>query len=285
MNLTFSTKDEYKRIRRQLEPFWGIQEADSITFMLFEHFYQIKRNDILTDKQIEVSKEVEQKLKQSLNRLERKEPIQYILGSTEFSGFHFKISKEVLIPRSETEELVDLIVRENKVKEPKVIDIGTGSGCIAVSLAKLIPGASIIAIDIDENAINLARENAAFNHVDLTFLQSDILSDSIPGSEFDIVVSNPPYVQQSERNLLDENVLKYEPDKALFVPDDNPLIFYTVIARKAKPKIKHNGFLYFEINEVFGHEICDLLYKEGYRHIKLFYDINNKPRIIQANNN
>ena len=284
MSSTLSAKNEYDRIRFHLESYWGTNEADAIAFMLLEHFYQLKRNNILTNEKFDLKKDVEKKLLHALTRLEKMEPIQYVLGSTIFSGLRFRLNEHVLIPRPETEELVDLIVKINKVNNPRIIDIGTGSGCIAISLAKRIPDANITATDIDENALILTRENAEFNEVDLTLFQSDILSESIPGSEFDIVVSNPPYVRYSEQDLMDENVLKYEPDIALYVPDDNPLVFYYVIARKAKTKLKSRGFLYFEINEAFGSEICKLLSEEGYWHINLFNDINDKPRIVQAMN-
>ncbi len=277
-----SAKDEYNRIRLQLEPHWGTFEANSLAYILLDHFYRLSRNNIHIGERYYTSKGKEYELSRAMNRLEKKEPIQYVMGYSIFSGLRLVLNQHTLIPRPETEELVDLIVKENKLINPNIIDIGTGSGCIAIALANLIPGAEITATDIDNNAITIAEENAEFNHVNLILLTTDIIYEDIPGSSFDIIVSNPPYVRYSEKDLMDENVLNYEPELALYVTDEDPLIFYKTIANKAKKKLRPGGYLYFEINEAFGEEVCELLSDEGYRQIELFNDIHDRPRNVRA---
>ena len=208
--MNISAKDEYNRIRLQLEPYWGTFEANSLANILLDHFYGLSRNDILTGKTYNTDIGIEEELLHALIRLAKKEPIQYVMGFTIFSDLRINLNQHVLIPRPETEELVDLIVKENTLRNPNIIDIGTGSGCIAVALAILVPGSKITATDIDENALAIAKQNAEFNQVEITLLSSNILSDQIPGTFYDIIVSNPPYVRYSEKVLMDENVLNYD---------------------------------------------------------------------------
>jgi len=277
-----TAKEEYNRIRLHLEPFWGTFESNSLALLLLEHFYKISRSDILAGSEYSQDTGIDSGLNQAIKRLEKKEPIQYVLAETEFSGLKFRLNPNVLIPRPETEELVDLIVKSNTLSAPKILDIGTGSGCIAIALGHLIPGGEVIGTDVDENILITARANADYNNVSLSFIKSDILSENIPGSEYDLIVSNPPYIRHCEKVMMDRNVLSYEPELALFVPDDDPLLFYRSIARKAKSSLKKGGYLYFEINEAFGRQTCELVSNEGYEHVELFSDIHDKPRNIRA---
>ena len=280
-----SSKEEYNRIRKLIEPVWGKTEAVSITYRLMEHCYKLDRTDILADKEFKSTRSCERFLFEAVKRLDKMEPVQYITGFSSFCGIDLFVNKNVLIPRPETEEMVHLIVSENNIEKPSIVDIGTGSGCIAIALATLIEGADVTATDNEKNIMKIARRNAVHNRVVINLYQTDILRDDIPGMLYDIIVSNPPYVLQKEREMMKKNVLFYEPGSAIFVPDDNPLIFYTIISKKSRRKLKHHGRLYFEINESYGKDITELLINDGYKDVKLFKDINGKNRVVRAVNN
>ncbi len=210
-------------------------------------------------------------------------PVQYVLGETEFFGLKFDVNPSVLIPRQETEELVQLILHKNKnINKLHILDIGTGSGCIAISLAKNFTDANVVAWDISSTALETAKTNATKNNVDLQFLEIDILlQDNAEKNEiFDLIVSNPPYVRNSEKQKMHTNVLNFEPELALFVDDNNSLVFYEAIADKAHKLLKPNGQLYFEINEALPNETKAILDNYGFRNIEVIKDINEKPRII-----
>ena len=228
---------------------------------------------VLKDEEILVIKNI-------VDRLKNMEPIQYILSETEFYGLLFYTKKEILIPRPETEELVDWIIKDNKNSEKRYLDIGTGSGCIIVSLAKNLKGI-FDAIDVSEESIRIADKNSVKNKVNINLKQTDILCSELEG-EWDIVVSNPPYVLHSEKEVMNKNVLNWEPETALFVENDNPLIFYKEIAKKASTVLRKNGFLYFEINENFGKETIKLLEEIGFVNIELKKDVNGKDRMVKA---
>jgi len=220
--------------------------------------------------------------------LKEYKPIQYILGETEFFGLNFSVNQSVLIPRPETEELVELILKNHSGENLKILDIGTGSGCIAISLAKNMPSAKVYAIDISEDALSVAKENATRNQVEIQFFQQDILAelpDNIFNEKLDIIVSNPPYITPIEKYSIHDNVLKYEPHTALFVPQNNPLLFYERIADIGHSLLNKSGFLYFEINALYGKEICQMLQTKGYSNIKLYQDISGKNRMIEAISN
>ena len=233
------------------------------------------------------------------------EPLQYILGETEFYSLPIKVNPSVLIPRPETEELVELVIRTvlaiSETSPPhiadrpplRILDIGTGSGCIAITLAKHIPDAKVTAIDISETALQTAKENARLNNVNIRFIHADILNTPITGFntptaaelidvDFDIIVSNPPYVTSEEKVLMNENVLNYEPHGALFVPNDEPLIFYKAITGFALQKLSPEGFLFFEINAKYDIETSEMLHKKGFVQIEIIRDLSGKNRFISA---
>ena len=215
-----------------------------------------------------------------VDRLKNMEPIQYILSETKFYGLSFYTKKGILIPRPETEELVDWIIKDNQGSEKKYLDIGTGSGCIIISLAKNLKG-SFDAIDISEKSIRISEENSIKNKVNINLKKTDILCSELKG-EWDVIVSNPPYVLRSEKEVMNKNVLNWEPETALFVEDTDPLLFYEEISKKSLTVLRKNGYLYFEINENFGNETIKLLEEIGFVNIELKKDINRKDRMIKA---
>jgi len=216
-------------------------------------------------------------------RLKNNEPIQYIIGETEFCGLKLKVSPAVLIPRPETEELVDWIVRSRLPEECSVLDIGTGSGCIALAIKNQIKKAEVSGIDISGEAIEIARQNALENGLEVNFSKADIFDFSTVNSEkYDVIVSNPPYIRENEKAQMHSNVLNYEPEIALFVPDTDPLKFYSVIAGFAKNNLRENGRLFFEINENLGIEMTDLLRNHGFIQIEVRKDINGKSRMLSC---
>ena len=219
-----------------------------------------------------------------VDRLAKQEPIQYILGYTEFCGLPFGLTPDVLIPRPETAELVHRVEADYKGKSASILDIGTGSGCIGISLAVLLPDAQVSALDISEEALRVARKNAERNHVQIHFIRQDIMAASASDAlrQYDCIVSNPPYIANREKKEMDRNVLDYEPHLALFVPDDDPLCFYRRIAQLSRLHLRKGGNLYFEINALYGKEILHLLEQENYKNMELIRDFYGKDRIIKA---
>jgi len=215
--------------------------------------------------------------------LKKGRPLQYILGETSFYNCSIKVTGDTLIPRPETEELVDLVIKENKAFRGSILDIGTGSGCIAIALSVNLPGTDVTGTDISEEALAVAHDNAMLNEAKVKFIKSDILKPDIElfGS-IDIIVSNPPYIRKSEKTLMNRNVLDYEPHFALFVPDDSPLIFYRAICDFAEHILVPGGKLYLEINEAMGKKMTDLLLTYKYTDIELIKDINSRDRIIKG---
>ena len=219
-----------------------------------------------------------------VNRLKQFEPIQYIIGEEEFFGLTFKVTPDTLIPRPETEELVELILAENKDLNPSasILDIGTGSGCIAISIAKYMAEGKVTAWDISEGALAVARGNASLNNVIVDFECVDVLGRYPQSHKFDIIVSNPPYVMDSEKGDMTANVLKYEPHSALFVPDNKALMFYEHIADIGRELLNPNGKLYFEINRAKGQEMIDMLESKGYSYVNIVKDLSGNDRIVGA---
>lgn len=238
--------------------------------------FLISKSEILTDDNIKL-------LNSKIDRLVAGEPIQYIIGRAYFYGLEFFVDKRVLIPRQETEILIREIVDNNRSRTGlNILDIGTGSGCIAISLKKNIPESNVSVIDVSAGALDVCSINAAKNNVKLCYYRHDILStqDFNPEIKFDIIVSNPPYVTESERELMLENVLDYEPELALFVSDNDPLIFYRKIAQYAKDHLVYGGKLYFEINENFGPEVKEMCISAGFKEALVVKDLNNKDRFV-----
>ncbi|WP_302613905.1 peptide chain release factor N(5)-glutamine methyltransferase, partial [uncultured Bacteroides sp.] len=225
----------------------------------------------------------ERELENIIFRLQKNEPIQYIRGVTEFAGRRFKVAPGVLIPRPETAELVALVAREN-TDACRLLDIGTGSGCIAISLDKRLPKAAVEAWDISETALTIARTNNKELEAEVTFLKRDVFSDDWEKTpSFDVIVSNPPYVTEAEKNEMEANVLDWEPELALFVPDDDPLRFYLRIAELGRALLLPGGRLYFEINQAYGRETAHMLEMNQYRDVRVVKDIFGKDRIVTAN--
>ena len=221
-----------------------------------------------------------------MEELKTDKPIQYILGETEFAGIDFQLNSETLIPRPETEELVMWIVESGVQPGASVLDIGTGSGCIIVSLGKLLKGVRLYGVDISPEAVRQATDNARRNSVEVKFEVRDILRyEEWEWPGFDVIVSNPPYVRESEKALMHDRVLNYEPSRALFVPDTDPLMFYRKIAGFGRDHLNRGGLLFFEINEAFGKETVELLRGMGYEDVELRKDINERERMVKARNN
>ncbi len=271
-----------------LTPVYGAEEAKSQAWLSASFVCQINRSEYLSKKNEAVDLMKETSLLSILDELKSGKPLQYVLGETEFYDLPFKVNSSVLIPRPETEELVDWIIKDllsRKQTKPLILDIGTGSGCIPIVLKKNIPEAVVSAIDISGDALETAIKNSVLNKVEVKFHLHDILksnSDYFKGCYFDVIVSNPPYVMQSEKELMHHNVLEYEPHQALFVDDTDPLIFYKAIAKFAASHLKKGGFLFLEINENLGLETVALLNDFGFKNIELRQDLPGKERMIRA---
>lgn len=271
-------------LRKELAGIFPSQEIESLIFLIFEKIKGYSRTQFVLAKDEILSEQQMHELEEIAARLKNHEPIQYILGTTEFYGLPFYTTPGVLIPRPETEELVQWIIEENQFNSPAVLDICTGSGCIAIALKKNLPQAKVMACDISPICIDTALRNAQFNAADITVVEYDILKEirqvSFPG--FDIIVSNPPYVRESEKQMMEKNVLEYEPALALFVPDEEPLLFYKRIADFSLQHLHPNGRLYFEINEAFGKQCTEMLHAKGFSQILLKKDLNGKDRMVRA---
>lgn len=258
-------------------------EKESILYILFEDIFLISKIDFIADKQIEWSTADQNNLEDALKKLNNLVPVQYVIGKSFFYNYYFRLNADTLIPRPETEELVQHIISDNTHPSPSIIDVGTGSGCIAICLAANIKNARITALDISTSALNMARTNAADNNVQVDFIELDFLSDhkKIPGT-FDIIVSNPPYVLESEKKHMHENVLANEPHLALFVSDQSALIYYEALLNFAKNSLNKNGFIYAEINEQKGEEMISLANQFGFKNVAIIKDMFNKDRIFKA---
>lgn len=272
-------------VRKSLIRFYSHQEIEAFISIIFYHIYNYSKNELILNDAKALPESDFIKIKEIVARLQLKEPIQYILGSAEFYSLTFKVTPDVLIPRGETEELVDLILKDDENKNLKVLDIGTGSGCIPISLKKNNPQFGVFSCDISEKALRLAEANAKQNNVSIQFFPFDILSDQMfPFTEFDLIVSNPPYVTNKEKALMDANVLEHEPHRALFVPDNDPLLFYRAIIQKSKSILVPTGTIYFEINEAYGNEVVKLLKNANFKTV-LIKDLNGKDRIVKGSKN
>ena len=279
-------RQTYDKIILATAALYGERESASIARLVMERLFGLSRLDIVTDPARQVSEGEDARLDSVLSDLAAGMPVQYVLCSAHFCGLEFAVDDSVLIPRQETEELVRWIIGENDTENPAILDVGAGSGSIAVALAAGIPGARVTGIDISEGALRCAAMNAGSNNVDVLFEPGDILTDSPDGEwfgrDYDIIVSNPPYIPASDKASMHINVKEYEPGEALFVPDDDPLLFYEAIVRHACKLLKIGGRLYFEIYEHFGGEIAELLTNNGFGDIELREDIHGKPRMIRC---
>ncbi|MDI5886356.1 peptide chain release factor N(5)-glutamine methyltransferase [Flavobacterium yafengii] len=285
-NNSFKIKEYRTQFIQELTPIYDAGEAESFFYLILEEKHQLKRIDLALHPDL-VFSEAEMVVWNSiLEQLKQEIPVQYLLGKTSFYGLDFEVNENVLIPRPETEELVEWILESQKSKVEsqniRILDIGTGSGCIAISLAKNIPNAAVFAIDVSEKALAIAKKNAERNAVEVTFINQNILETEDLRQQFDIIVSNPPYVRNLEKEEIKKNVLDNEPHLALFVEDNDALIFYKKIAELAQKNLSENGQLYFEINQYLGKETVDLLEKMNFKNIELRKDIYGNDRMISC---
>ena len=286
-------KNYRTQFTQELSSIFDEKEIESFFYIILEAFHELKRVDLALNPDLELDTIQLLQWETVLFQLKEQKPIQYILGETEFFGLPFYVNENTLIPRPETEELVEWIIERQKAKGKrqkmedgsekfKILDIGTGSGCIAISLAKNIPNAQVFAIDVSEKALATAIKNAELNDVNVTFIEKNILETEDLLDSFDIIVSNPPYVRNLEKQEIHKNVLEYEPHLALFVEDNDALLFYRKITELATKNLSENGQLYFEINQYLGKEVIELLEKYNFKNTELKKDIYGNDRMIKA---
>jgi release factor glutamine methyltransferase len=273
----------YQYVLEDIKNHFESEEIPSVAFWLLEHFFGLSKGAVLSDTTLEISVIRLQELDHAISRLKKGEPLQYVIGEAYFYGRLFNVGPGVLIPRPETEELVHQILADNKEKRNlRVIDLGTGSGCIPITLQLELPNARVWGVDISEQALAIAQANEQRLQAHVTWLKTDILSALLPEGPFDVVVSNPPYVREMEKAFMTPRVLDHEPASALFVPDSSPLLFYEAIARWAIRVITPGGQLYFEINEALGNETVNLCKAVGFQDVVLIKDMQGKDRMIKA---
>ncbi|MBI5010284.1 MAG: peptide chain release factor N(5)-glutamine methyltransferase [Bacteroidia bacterium] len=270
-------------ITLELRGLYPENEISALTRIILLTLPGVKKLHHITDQELPVSTENASRIFNIISQLKAGRPIQYITGNTEFYNCTILVNEATLIPRQETEELIDLIIRENKNFSGTILDIGTGSGCIAVALAMNLTGAAVTGTDISQEALEVAEKNAELNNVKVHFIRDDIFHpERIYEFEVDIIVSNPPYVRESEKQYMNRNVLEHEPHTALFVTDSDPLVYYRAILESAEKVLRPAGKIYFEINEAMGNELAKMLEGYGYHEIKLIQDLNGKARIIKG---
>lgn len=273
--------DVQKHIQQSLTLLHGAEEARSISFFWLKDVFGVERSSIIAQSPARLNTDQLDLLIRDVETMASGVPLQYVLGKTMFLDFQFKVNPNVLIPRPETEELVLLCAkRMSDIEAPKILDVCTGSGCIAVSLAKLLPNAEVSAIDISEDALELAIQNAVLNETDVHFSRLDVLKDEFPKERLNLVVSNPPYVLEREKREMAKHVLEHEPHLALFVTDADPLVFYRQIGEKAFDVLLPKGVIAFEINAMLGIETRELMEEIGFQNVQLIQDINGKDRFV-----
>lgn len=280
---SYTQRQLFDEVGLVLNQFFTSGEVNSLRRMLLEHVLKIPYYHVHLTPNAQVSPSLSKNILDMTGQLVRGVPIQYLLGETTFMELNLTVNPSVLIPRPETEELVRWVIADCHLPKPKILDIGTGSGCIAIALAQNIPDSTLTAVDISPDALKVARHNAKIYSAAICFVEADILSGSlIPNAPFDIVVSNPPYVRSSERRFMHKNVLDHEPPLALFVSDYNPLQFYKAIVSKSSKLIKQGGRLFLEINEEFGNQMVELLEANHFGKVTLRKDINERYRMISG---
>lgn len=269
-------------INEKLSGYYTQSEVSALTRIIATEMLGVPQMTFFLKDEVTLTDEQETLLYNTINRLQEYEPIQYIQGYSDFCGLSFKVTPATLIPRPETSELVEWIASESSCKAVNILDIGTGSGCIAISLAHKLPESKVTAWDISNAALAVAAENSRNNGTEVTFEHVDILSYEPKSAQFDIIVSNPPYIKENEKSAMHNNVLNWEPHTALFVPDSDPLLFYRTIAKKGLTLLKPGGTLYFEINRAHGAETVEMLAGLGYTGIELRKDFADNDRMIKA---
>jgi len=270
--------------KNELKDLYNDKELNNIILWTLEHYTGLTKTRLLIQKESRVSESVLLKIKFAINDLKKLRPIQYILGETEFCNLNFVVNENVLIPRPETEELVKWITDDNKGSDClSLLDIGTGSGCIAISISNIMKNWKIDGFDISEKAVEVAVENNKKNNSSVSYSVFDILNKSNwdKAGNYDIIVSNPPYIPEKEKASMSKNVTEFEPDIALFVPDDSPFVFYEKISDFALEKLNNNGQVYFEIHENYSQELLKIFEKKNFKEVQIRNDINNKPRMMK----
>lgn len=277
-------KDLHQYSLSSLKSQYPETEAKNLTYMALSYIFNFSRYQIHVNFDKIVDKDQYAKIKNIVDELKQYKPIQYIIKETEFYNCRISVSEDVLIPRPETEELVDWIIQDTKNEKIEILDIGTGSGCIAIALAKSLSSSKVTAIDISPNAIEIAKSNAIANKVEIKFQEVDLfdIQKELQVSKFDIIVSNPPYIRECEKTIMKPNVLNWEPEISLFVPDDNPLLFYNFIIQLATTSLKSKGQIFLEINENYPEEVKKVLMKNDFSSIEIRKDISGKFRMIKA---
>ena len=277
-------KQVEKAFIMRLGDVYGAIESKEIFISCAEEILQLSRSSILLYKNRALSEEQKAKFDQLLEVLEKGRPVQYALGFSWFYGMKLIVNDAVLIPRPETEELVSLIVKDQLNRAPRVLDMGTGSGCIALAIKKTLEKAAVFGLDVSPEALEVAKKNAKKEQLEVSFMQADILAKNnpFPSQKFDVIVSNPPYITPSEQRDMSENVLQHEPHLALFIPEEKPLLFYEAIAHFAKDNLTTEGKLYFEINRRFGQELKDFLESVGFKDVVVVVDMHGADRMIRA---
>ena len=276
------TREALNRLRSELKPIYDQREVESISRVIFEEALRWKPVDIVMRDDDELPSFFPSRLDEIIARLQRHEPIQYILGKAWFHGHTMTVTPAVLIPRPETEQLVDMIVDQNPGSDLQVLDIGTGSGCIAISLARALKFAQVTGIDVSPDALAVAQQNSSDLKTRVKFIEQDILTCRAPSEAWDIIVSNPPYITEQEKAAMEHNVLDYEPASALFVPDNDPMLFYRPIASYAARALKNGGRLYLEINRAMAPLVRETLTKAGLQSIQIHTDFNGNNRFVTA---
>jgi len=282
-----TVKDVFAEYRAQLKALYDSREADAIALTVLKEITGQSGAYVKAFPEHNLSVDQQEKAELILQELTTGKPLQYVLGHTEFYGLPFKVNPSVLIPRPETEELVEWVLNSDLPSGAiNILDIGTGSGCIAISLKKTLPDAQVSAIDISAGALKTAKENAGLNQVEVSFIEGDVLNPNhtfnlLPFT-FSLIISNPPYVTPADKQLMHTNVTDFEPHTALFVPQDDPLLFYKAIADLATAKLLKNGLLFLEINESYGIETVNMLKDKGFNKVELRNDMSGRDRIIKA---
>lgn len=265
----------WEETAKQLEKVYDQREAQTIAYYLLEDMFQVKKASILANEAQHID---EQELALLVERLQHHEPIQYVTGRADFYGRRFTVKPGVLIPRPETEELVHAIVQNNPKGKPKILEVGVGSGCLAITLALETQG-TIVGTDVSPEALAIAKQNARDHQVTISFFEHDVLTSDLPEHALDVLVSNPPYIPLDDQKEMSRNVLGYEPSIALFVPDDDPMVFYRRISELGLQSLKEGGEIYFEIHERLGEQVCQTLVQQGYKDVKIIKDMQGKDRV------
>jgi release factor glutamine methyltransferase len=287
MDILVSMRQSIQYMCEQLQGLYPDSEIRALSHRVLESLCQADWQTLLRGKGKQLSANDRTEIRKITEELKKYRPLQYILGETEFYGLPFRVNEQVLIPRPETEELAEWILHETESRTQeigcRIWDIGTGSGCIAVALAKHLPEAEVYASDISWSALETAKQNAGLNKVNIRFFRHDIFSSvALPVSSFDIIVSNPPYITPSEKRAMAANVLAYEPHQALFVPEDRPLLFYERIANLGQMLLNDGGRIFFETNALFGQAVVDVLRRMNYQEVTVWQDISGKDRVVRG---